>query len=209
MNIGPQGALLALLNAALAVTLTARLWRGTDIHSLLATPKSPITGESIRIPIPADPANLDAIQQDALFYTTRRYYVMSAATVQIPRPDYRVSGTVMRAGGAVAFVVPNGSGATRRISIGDDLNGWTVRAIDSTRVVLRNGEAECEIGRSAGATLPAGNSSAGFSKVTVSAALGAPHGGGVRVLGGPGGGAGAVAAAGQSNLPRLYRPPPR
>src|SRR5580700_1063390 len=145
----PQALPWLLADVLLTVTLAVLLWRGTDAEALLATPakalnlSSPATGNA-----GASEANLEVLQERALFYSSRQFHVPTPIVAQVPRPDYRLTGTfIVPNRPAVAMLTQSATGAARRIVPGIDLDGWTVASIDASRVLLRlNGE-QCELTR--------------------------------------------------------------
>jgi hypothetical protein len=132
-----------LVNVALIVAVGLRLWQGTQVGALLATPARKL---ALTTTVPAEPelapTRLEPIQQSALFYPARRFYAPPAVVALPPKPNYRLTGTfVVPSRPAVAMLNPSGGGSTRKVSPGDDLDGWTVLSVEASRVVLRlNGE---------------------------------------------------------------------
>ena len=138
--------LFAIVNAAIASTIAARLWQGSQAHSILETAARPIAmPEPLRdlAPSAIDPT---VIQSAALFYESRSFYVPPAAPVLQTRPDYRLSATLTIPGQPpFAMLVQNQSGAKIKVRVGDDLEGWTVDAIQARAVLLRHEQQQLEI----------------------------------------------------------------
>jgi hypothetical protein len=142
------GALLA-VNALLIALIVQRVWQGTQVQILLSTAADPAT---VLLPpvFAADTVtNWAPLQDRALFHASRRYYVPppSVSTlVAPPRPDYRLSGVMMFPGKlALALLLQNASGMTRKVKAGDELDGWRVQTVETGRLVLRYEQQTLEI----------------------------------------------------------------
>jgi len=195
---------LVVLNVVLAAAIGNRLWRGTQTALLIATPA---THRAVPTLIPDSPATAvwqgTVIQDRALFYASRRFYKPPAlAQAMLPRPDYRLLGTVSAPGRPpVALLQPMGPGATRHVKAGDELDGWTVHAVEHTRVILQQNGQQYEIASALG-------SGGAMLVAPIARPMPALVAGGVHVLGTPSlaPASGPVAV---ETRPRLYRPPPR
>jgi hypothetical protein len=205
--------LLGLFTGTLLVAPLVVLLGGTQAAGLLATPArapAPLTIDLADAPAMPD---LGAIQSQPLMYSTRAFYVAPApdtAPTVPPLPDYRFAG---------AFIVPNKpavallsrqGAATRRVRVGEDLDGWRVQAVESRRVLLQWQDQQREIGAQS-KPMSAGLRRVPMQRQRVASA------GGIQTLGSPlpvstpsanpvelPGGMGGP----RVDVPRLYTPPP-
>ena len=130
---------LALLAVILAAALVRQGWRGSRATAILRTPPRKIT---LARPLHALTLtdHLQVIQDRALFYATRKFYDPVLATPPTTRSQlsrYQLMGTLLlpqRAG--VAFLRRGPGGKTKTVSRGDRLDGWTVEAVQSGKVVF-------------------------------------------------------------------------
>src|SRR5215471_13846360 len=172
--------LLLLVNIAGVVACVLQFVHGSQAHSIAAT-----VADKIAAPTPlSDPTlnsiDLSGIQNAALFYEARGFYVPPVVPELQTRPDYRLSGTLLIPNQpAVAMLIQNQSGARLKIREGQELEGWTVFAIRPQGVTLRHGEQELEIRSVARAA------SQGLQAVALNGVIPASRspGSGLRVLG--------------------------
>lgn len=144
----PLTVALVALNMMLGGWWAHRLWRGTESATLLATRPARIAVSALLEKLSGtDTSQVAVIQDRALFYPTRQFYVPPAPGItSSPKPDYRLLGTILTTGRpAVALLQPTGSAVTKRVRPGDDLEGWTVLAVERTRVRLRHDADQYEI----------------------------------------------------------------
>jgi hypothetical protein len=149
----PLTVVLLALNVMLAAWWVVQLWSGTQTAALLAVrpaamPLPPLISEIGS----ADTLQAAVIQDRALFYATRRYYVPAPASLAVfPRPDYKLLGTILASGRpTVALLQPAGGTGTRRVKPGDELDGWAVLAVERACVRLRHDADQFEISTMAG-----------------------------------------------------------
>ena len=142
----------------------------------------------------------------ALFHASRRYFVPSPVEQMLAAPpDYRLVGTlVIPHKPTVALLAHAATQERRKVKTGDDLDGWTVQAVENRRVLLMQGGREHAIENAQGAP------DAGLTVVRL--ARSQAQGSGVRTLGAGGSPQVTAAASGPpqpQSAPRLYRPPPQ
>jgi hypothetical protein len=203
------GATLAILSGTFALIVG-----GTQAAALLATPASPAAPLIFELADSPPLPDLAAIQSQPLMHANRSFYVApapDAAPVAPPLPEYRFAGAFIAPHKpAVALLAnPGGTGA-RRVRVGEQLDGWLVKAIDARRVVLQWQEQQREISARIVAA------STGLRRVPLQRQRMASAGG-VQLLGSPMSTMSAPAVStidsaprGRANLdvPRLYSPPP-
>jgi hypothetical protein len=102
---------------------------------------------------------------------------------------------------SAAVLVNLQSGVRTKVHVGDQIEGWTVSAVESRRVVLELGARREEITNASGAI------SSGMTAVSSSVAVPAVNTG-VRVLSEGNTRPGTAAAAPIDGASRLYQPPP-
>lgn len=192
--------LLLLASTAIASVVLALTPSATD--RLLATPAGRVPYQSPVLVARAAPVDAKLIQSASLFHPARQYFEPPPVTTAPPRPDYMVAGVLAAPGGkAVAILSQRATQATRRVKAGEDLDGWTVAAIERSRVTLRFEQEQFDL---LGATASA---QTGLARRPLQ--RGAPGAaGGVRVLGS----ASSVGGGAPTEPPaqaRLYRPPPQ
>jgi len=209
-RFGVTPLLLILINLVLASAVTFAWKRGEQrvaepanlIISPLALPDLAALNS-----IPMASVDVVAIRDQAVFHTSRTFYVPPVAAVQIPQPEYYLSGTLrLPDGKRTAFVKKRGDGVSRTLHVGDDLDGWRVREIIPDHVALDlNGQTAVLTSATAGSV------TTGLIRATTSSR---PVLTGLHVLGATGIGA-AVAGSPRSTTQaghseaRLYRPPPQ
>ena len=203
---------LVTLNAVLAALLVLCAWRGTQTRSLLGTAPRPIPLKQYSLVRPAMTTNLAAIQDRALLYAARSFYMPPLSGTSPPKPQYRLVGTFIIPFKPAVALLSSANGAARKVKPGDSLDGWLVEAVEDRRVVLRYGSDTFYIASAAagkpGLTLQsaplarqtppvAGNRILGSSEVTAPTAP-------MRLTSG-------VSAPNVQPLstPRLYTPPPK
>ena len=197
--------LLIVVNACLLATLGWRLLDGSEREALLQVEARAADVTFAAVDVPAV-GSIDSIQARAVFHQSRSFYVAPPPqVVEQPSPDYRLAGSMSVAGKQSAVLI-NGAGARIRIGAGDQVDGWTVAAIQPGKVTLQLGDRVAEI-------TPTSKAQGGGVTVTgAQAAVVAPIGTGVRVLGNAPLGAPRPSSTSGSSLnqaPRAYRPPVR
>jgi hypothetical protein len=92
-------------------------------------------------------ATLVGLKTAPLFYRSRALVVVNDPTqLAASRPQFILVVSIQEPRGTrVAYLRPTTSGDTVRVRVGDDLGGWTVTAIDLTRVVAERGGQQVEI----------------------------------------------------------------
>jgi len=201
---------LVTLNAVLAPLLVLCAWRGTQTRSLLGTAPRPIPLKQYSLVRPALTTNLAAIQDRALLYAARSFYMPPLSGTSPPKPQYRLVGTFIIPFKPAVALLSSANGAARKVKPGDSLDGWLVEAVEDRRVVLRYESETFDIASTAaakpGLTLQsaprarqppvAGNRILGSSEATAPTAP-------MRLTSGP------SAPNVQPLTPRLYTPPPK
>lgn len=206
-RLRPLTMVLALANVCAAALLIYNAWSGTRTADLLATASKPFAIPAPKI-TPPGPVNLASLQEQALFYSARHFYVLpppSAVPIGPPRPDYKLVGTFVIPSKPTVALLSNSSGASRKVKAGDDLDGWTVGVVERGRVVLQYQNETFEI--AAAGKL----GSAGMQVVALtSTAPSTPMSSGTRLLGGsvPASAVSHPAYTTPYTGSRLYRPPP-
>lgn len=204
--------LLIALNVCVAGLLIERAWHGTDTGLLLATAPKPFAIPDLAIDPPNRGGGLGSLQEQPLFYASRHFYTPpppSAAPTAPPRPDYRLVGTFVIPSRPAVALLSGPGGVSRKVKPGDDLNGWSVEAIEGGRVILRYQSETFEISGAA----KGGN--AGLQIAPIARTAQAAPSDGIRVLGNAAPGAvgtsqdSYVAPHPNHQNPHFYRPPPK
>jgi hypothetical protein len=208
---------LGILVLALVSCVVAVIVRGTQAAMLLATPANPAAGFELDLSSPRQPPDLAAMQTQPLVHSSRAFYQKPAETPPAapPRPDYRLAGALMLPGKAPVAVVVNRMGnQSRRVKVGDELDGWRVASVDRKRVLLTWGVERAEI--TSGSSTPAAtnvasaNAGGGLKRVPLARQQVATAGGGVQSLGVSGNSPASRGVGGpDDDPPRFYRPPPQ
>ena len=238
-NLRPLTIALMLASVALGTVIVWRVWHGTEVNALLATPARKYAPPEVKLSAPDRQANL-AIRDHALFHASREFFMPPtpvATPATPPRPDYRLVGTFIIPRKPTVALLVSATGGSRKVHPGDDLDGWRVQAVESRRVVLQFDSESMEIvsatraaaggmtmaplSRAAPSIRPAvptvvslGNSeSATPTALRVDEATPAKPGS-VKVLGSDAPSQGGMREASASTNPigsdaRLYRPPPQ
>jgi hypothetical protein len=199
---------LILVNVCGLALLVDWVWQGTQTARLLATEPKSFPVPELDIGIPAQAVGLGSIQDQPLFYANRRFYTPpppSAVPVTPPRPEYKLAGTFIIPSKPTVALLTGSAGVSRKVKTGDDLDGWTVQAVEAGRVTLQFQSTTFDIvGAGKG-----GNS--GMQVVPLTQTAQSVPSGAVRVLGAAAQGA-AISRQNYSipsASPRLYRPPPK
>lgn len=219
---------LVLANICALGVLLDRAWHGTQTALLLATAPKPFAVPELNTEVPARAATLAVIQDQPVFYASRHFYTPpppSALPVTPPKPDYRLVGTFIIPSKPTVALLTGAGGVSRKVKTGDDLDGWTVQAVETGRVILQYQATTLEIssagkGGNAGMQVVSLGQTPQAGQAGQQIAQAAQAGGGIRVLGAVGvQGAAAAQGAGASpsrsgysipnSSPRLYRPPPK
>lgn len=199
---------LLVINVCALALLIVRVWHGTQTVSLLATAPKPFAVPETDTEAPSRVTSLAVIQDQALFYASRRFYTPpppSTLPVTPPRPDYKLAGTFIIPSKPTVALLTGAAGVSRKVKTGDDLDGWTVQAVESSRLTLQYGTTTFEIS-SAGKGGSAGMQLVPLTRTAQAAPAGGIHTLGAGVQGAP------VLHSGLSipnSSPRLYRPPPK
>lgn len=170
--------LLVLINGCLAAVLGWRLFEGSQRTTLtvIEAAEPDVSFGAIDVPVAAV---FDSIQARAIFHKSRSFYVAPPPQADVlPPPEYRLVGSMSIPGQQSAVLMHQSGGTRTRVSIGDVIAGWTVAAIEPTRVTMQSGERSVEI-TSAAHTQGGGVTIVGASAPTSSPAAA----NGVRVLG--------------------------
>lgn len=149
MTASRTGALV-LINTCLAVLLVYNAWHGDQSAALLASQGTPFVPELPNLAFPSGAENFASIQDQPLFYSSRHSYVPPAPSAAVPippKPDYRLVGTFVIPAKPTVALLSNANGLARKVKAGDELDGWTVAAVDAYRVVLGYGQQSLEISR--------------------------------------------------------------
>lgn len=204
---------LGLLNVGAVALLIDRAWSGTQTVDLLATPAKPFAMPELDIGIPSRAGNPASIQDQPLFYASRHFYtppLPSTLPTAPPKPDYRLVGTFIIPAKPTLALLSSASGASRKVKPGDELDGWTVEAVEGGRVILQYGTTTFEISNASKA------GASGMQAVSTQRTAQAAPAGGIRTLGSAMPGSSVQGAsvshaeyAAPSSSPRLYRPPPQ
>lgn len=193
--------LLILLNGGLLATLGWRLVEGSGRDDLLVTAarESNVTFGAVDAPVAGA---VDSIKPRAIFHQSRSFYVAPPPqTVEQPPPAYRLAGSMTVAGKQSAVLVALQSGTRTRVLVGDEVEGWTVAAIQAGKVILQSGGRATEI-------TAAGKVQAGVTVVGAQASTMPAPVNGVRVLGNSSVSNSSSRPSDPLNqAPRLYRPP--
>jgi hypothetical protein len=198
---------LALTNVCVAALLIYNVWSGTRTADLLATASKPFVIPEPKI-TPPGPVNLASLQDQALFYSARHFYVLpppSSAPVGPPKPDYKLVGTFVIPSKPTVALLSNSSGISRKVKAGDDLDGWTVQIVERGRVALQYQNDTFEIA-AAGKLGSAGMQVVALTRTAQST----PTSSGTRLLGSsvPPTAVSHAAYTTPYTGSRLYRPPP-
>lgn len=140
---------LLLLDAALAFALVVT-WRfGED------RVREPATLAPHRIANPdlqqlnppiLESANFTIMRDRAVFYSRRTYYPPAVPSEALGTPDFDFAGSMLLPQGQrVAFVKKRSDRSNRTLHVGDELDGWRVKDIDNSRVLLRHEEQSAEL----------------------------------------------------------------
>jgi type II secretory pathway component PulC len=199
--------ILAAINLSLIATLATHLWEGTQTASLLATAAKPIQSPELHLAAAARTDNVGVIQDRALFYASRHFYVSpppSAIPSTPPKPDYRLVGTFIIPQKPTVALLANSSGASRKVKTGDDLDGWSVQAIEGRRVILQYQSETVEI------TAASTGGMTGMQMAPITRTAQTAPVAGIRSLGA----GGSLSSTprfmdASASSPRLYRPPPK
>lgn len=130
---------LASLAAILGAALFMQGWRGSRATAILRTvPRKINLAKTAKTLIRTD--DLRIIEERALFYATRKVYaplLASPIASRLQLSRYQLIGTLLvpqKQG--VAFVRQGPAGKTTTISPGNQLDGWTVKAVQSGKAVF-------------------------------------------------------------------------
>lgn len=207
-RVRPLTIVLILANVCATALVLYNVWVGTQSAALLATAAKPFAIPEPKIEPPGAPANLASLQDQALFYSARHFYIAPpppSVPVGPPRPDYRLVGTFVIPSKPTVALLSNSSGASRKVKTGDALDGWTVQLVESGRVILQYQNETVEISTAG----KAGNGGMQVVPMTRTAPSAATNSG-IRLLGSAVQATPAPRAADTtpSTVSRLYRPPP-
>lgn len=147
MKIPSRMTALALANVAGAVLLLAAYAGGRGwSQPVRALPASALAIPAVPIP-PAGPSiNWPSIRDRTIFQADRTWTPPEPPEPSYARPDYQLASALLLPGGkSVAFVRSSSGGPTRRLRAHDQLEGWTVTAIERQRVSLQQGHQVCEL----------------------------------------------------------------
>jgi type II secretory pathway component PulC len=100
-------------------------------------------------------ADISAALESPAFHADRKRFKPPpkvVAVVQAPPPAFRLAGIVEGADTRWAYLEMKDSGEARRVKAGDEIDGWTVEAIEQDLVRLRRGSEEAILGPESGAS---------------------------------------------------------
>jgi hypothetical protein len=145
----PRTILLALTSGSLSILL-AFLWNNgqRSVHEPQNLPVHTLAAPDLTIlSAPTPPSiNVAAIRDQAVFHSRRSFYQPPLPLQIIPTPDYDLAGTMdLPQGKRIAFVKKKSDQSSRTLHIGDDLDGWHVQLIESSRVVVVRDEQTAEL----------------------------------------------------------------
>lgn len=163
MRMSVTTAVLAALNLVLVGAVGWQLARGSQRDSLLNARSAATTRPPLQLELQAVTGNLDPLQEQAVFYKSRRFYVVppAATVVEAPSPDYRFTGSMsLPSRGLTAILMHNQTNRRIKVATGDDLEGWRVTAVEPKRVTVQLGERTAQIG------VTTSRSGAGIAQVT-------------------------------------------
>jgi hypothetical protein len=205
-QVRPLTIALFAINAGL---LTLTIWRisvGTQTKLLLATAPKPVVITKMEFAAGGEKPALVLIQGQPLFHASRHFFVPldpAATSVTPPIPDCRLVGTFVIPGKPdVALLTYNTSGASMKVRPGDELDGWTVKSVERTRVVISFGDHESQISGEQHVQ----SSTPGLVRTTLQAAAPRESSRG-RTLGSGGTAAASAVSLSETSDARLYRPP--
>lgn len=203
----------ACLCLALAGGVAYRVLIGTATPTFREGPTAPLSLKFMDSESPVPALDASPVAQRPIFHASRSFYVAPtpAQMPEVPpQPDYRWVGLIRSPNApAVALLSHRQTQTSMRVKVGDVLEGWNVKAIDSTRVQLARENHEAQI------VSDSASAQSGLIRTASPSASSAPgqSPGGVRVLGaGPAVGASTpkvMATQNMTDSPRLYRPPPQ
>ena len=201
-SLSPSTSLLVVINLALIAAIGWRWVEGSQRDELLRSDDPGIDLNTVDLSVPAS-VDVGSLQSQAIFYKSRSFYVAPVAPiVEQPVPPVRLAGSMAIPNQPSAAVLLNlQSGVRTKVHVGDQIEGWTVSAVESRRVILELGARREEITNASGTT------SSGMTAVSSSVAVPAVNTG-VRVLSEGNTRPGTAAAAPIDSASRLYQPPP-
>lgn len=139
-----QTIVLALANIVIA-TVVLQLWRTGQRHIqepdhlVIVPPELPDI--SVLNSTPMRSVEVAAIRDHSIFHASRSFYEPPPPSMEIPPPTYEVAGTMkLTDGRRLAFVKQSADQGSRRIQVGDELEGWYVKSIEANRVILNHEE---------------------------------------------------------------------
>lgn len=148
--------MLAGFNLSLLALIVQRLLNGTAVHEVLAVGPRKVSVDTMLVaPAHASPA-LEGVQTKALFHSTRSFYTPPppAPVKELPpQPNYRLVGAIVaKDKPTTAMLSHNQSKKSVKVRAGDELEGWTIEAVEAKRVIARLGEESFEINATSTAT---------------------------------------------------------
>jgi hypothetical protein len=150
---------------------------------------------------PMHSVDVATIRDQAVFYVARAFYQPPPASTEIPAPDYELAGTMRLSDGKrLAFVKRRSDHVNRTMHVGDDLDGWKVRLVESERVLLERGEQVAELTDNKPAY------GTGLIRQPASPKIAQT---GLRILGGTGPQAARITTSSAVRESRTFHPPPQ
>jgi hypothetical protein len=218
-SVDVRSASLLAINVACALALLSLWISGTRTAEILGAPAAKFSSDAAPFELSVSAVDLDNIQQQVLFHASRAFYVPPPpenVVVEMPSPDFRFAGSMtFPQQSPVAFLIHNQTGIRSKVKQGDQLEGWTVTAVDNRQVILSLDSRQVSIHSKTQQDL---QSPAALSSSNSNWTPPAQPQAGVRVLSGgtPRAQSSSSMAAPQSPPPappggigaRLYRPPP-
>jgi hypothetical protein len=170
------------VNVLLLFLIGQRALQGTRAAALIATPAETFKAPRTHVALPEIAhVDLTVLQSRALFHASRSFFVPPPPPpmpIAPPRPDYRFAGLfVIPNKPPLAMLSQNTTGVSRKVKVGDELEGWRVQAIESQRIVLQFAQETFEITRNAKV------SSGGLQRVPLMRSVQSGSPGGARMLG--------------------------
>ena len=137
---------LALMLAAVAAAIGWETDWGRRLHADSPPPPSGrvATLDNKILPafaLPPIDANYKETVERPLFIPTRRPAPAGAASqTAMKKGQFKLAGTTVSAGVSVAYLFEAATNKTHRVNLGQDINGINVSAVETSRVVLKQGE---------------------------------------------------------------------
>jgi hypothetical protein len=142
------------INLLLGLCILWSLVRGSELASIAGRPAITFNIPEVPSQRPTQDGPLVALQDQNLFSASREFFLPPTTAPVPPHPDFRLVGTFMIPNKPGVALLAGPNGASRKVRVGDELEGWTVDAVEPKRVILRAGAATTEIASASGPTSP-------------------------------------------------------